>query len=121
MARVKRGVTARRRHKKVLSKAKGYYGARSRVFRVAKQAVTKAGQYAYRDRRQRKRQFRALWITRINAAARLHGLSYSRLINGLNLANIEVDRKVLADIAVHDPEGFGAIAEQAKASLAQSN
>ena len=121
MPRVKRGVVARRRHKKVLKQAKGYYGARSRVFRVAKQAVTKAGQYAYRDRRQRKRQFRALWITRINAAARLHGLSYSRLINGLNLANIEVDRKVLADIAVHDPEGFGAIAEQAKAALAQQS
>ena len=120
MARVKRGVVAKARHRKILKKAKGYYGARSKVFRVAKQAVTKAGQYAYRDRRQRKRQFRALWITRINAAARLHGLSYSRLINGLNKANIEVDRKVLADIAVHDPEGFGAIAEQAKAGLAQS-
>ena len=120
MPRVKRGVVARRRHKKVLKQAKGYYGARSRVFRVAKQAVTKAGQYAYRDRRQRKRQFRALWITRINAAARLHGLSYSRLINGLNRADIEVDRKVLADIAVHDPEAFGAIAEAAKAALAEA-
>ena len=118
MARVKRGVIAKARHKKILSKAKGYYGARRKVFRVAKQAVIKAGQYEYRDRRQRKRQFRALWIARINAAARLHGLSYSRLINGLNLAEIEVDRKVLADIAVHDPEAFGAIAEQAKASLA---
>ena len=117
MARVKRGVTARRRHKKILSKAKGYYGARSRVFRVAKQAVTKAGQYAYRDRRQRKRQFRALWIARINAAARLHDLSYSRFINGLNVAGIEVDRKVLADLAVHDAAAFGALAEQAKAAL----
>ena len=119
MPRVKRGVVARRRHKKILKQAKGYYGARSRVYRVAKQAVIKAGQYAYRDRRQRKRQFRALWITRINAAARLHGLSYSRLINGLNKAEIEVDRKVLADIAVHDPEGFGAIAAAAKAGLEQ--
>ena len=121
MARVKRGVTSKARHKKVLSKAKGYYGARSKLYKTAKQAVIKAGQYAYRDRRQRKRQFRALWITRINAAARLHGLSYSRLINGLNRANVEIDRKVLADIAVHDPEGFGAIAEQAKAGLAQGN
>ncbi len=117
MARVKRGVVAKARHKKVLDKAKGYYGARRKVYRVAKQAVIKAGQYAYRDRRNRKREFRALWITRINAAARGHGLSYSRLINGLKLAEIEIDRKVLADIAVHDPEGFGAIAEQAKASL----
>ena len=120
MPRVKRGVVAHRRHKKILKQAKGYYGARSRVFRVAKQAVTKAGQYAYRDRRQRKRQFRALWITRINAAARLHGLSYSRLINGMNRAEMEVDRKVLADIAVHDPDAFGAIAERAKAALADS-
>jgi len=119
MARVKRGVTARSRHKKVLDKAKGYYGARSKVFRVAKQAVIKAGQYAYRDRRQRKRDFRALWITRINAAARLHGLSYSRFINGLHKAQIDIDRKVLADIAVHDPEAFGAIAAQAKAGLEQ--
>lgn len=117
MARVKRGVVAKARHKKVLDKAKGYYGARRKVYRVAKQAVTKAGQYAYRDRRQRKRQFRALWITRINAAARLHGLSYSRLIDGLNKSGIEVDRKVLADLAVHDPEAFGAIAEQAKTTL----
>ena len=117
MARVKSGVTAKARHKKVLDKAKGYYGARSKLFKPAKQAVIKAGQYAYRDRRQRKRQFRALWITRINAAARLHGLSYSRLINGLNKAEIEVDRKVLADIAVHDPEAFGAIAAAAKAGL----
>ncbi len=120
MARVKRGVVAKARHKKVLDKAKGYYGARSKVYRVAKQAVIKAGQYAYRDRRQRKRQFRALWITRINAAARLHGMSYSRLINGLHRAEIDIDRKVLADIAVHDPEAFGVIAEQAKASLAES-
>ena len=118
MARVKNGVTAKVRHKKILVKAKGYYGARSKLFKTAKQAVIKAGQYAYRDRRQRKRQFRALWIARINAAARLHGLSYSRLINGLNLANVEIDRKVLADIAVRDPDGFGAIAEQAKAALA---
>lgn len=117
MARVKRGVMARKRHKKILKAAKGYYGARSRVFRVAKQAVIKAGQYAYRDRRQRKRQFRALWIARINAAARMHGLSYSRLINGLNVANIEIDRKVLADIAMNDPAAFTAIAEQVKASL----
>ena len=120
MARVKRGVTAKARHKKVLSKAKGYYGARSKTFKIAKQAVIKAGHYAYRDRRQRKRQFRALWIARINAAARLHGLSYSRLINGLNKADIEVDRKVLADIAVHDPEAFGAIAAAAKAGLEQA-
>ena len=120
MARVKRGVVAKARHKKVLKKAKGYYGARSKLYRTAKQAVIKAGQYAYRDRRQRKRQFRALWITRINAAARLHGLSYSRLINGLNRAEMEIDRKVLADIAVHDPEAFGAIAAQAKAALAES-
>lgn len=117
MARVKRGVTAHARHKKVLDKAKGYYGARSRVFRVANQAVIKAGQYAYRDRRQRKRQFRALWIARINAAAREHGLSYSRLINGLKRAEVEVDRKVLADLAVRDKVAFGAIAEQAKAGL----
>ncbi len=120
MARVKRGVVAKARHKKILDKAKGYYGARSKVYRVAKQAVIKAGQYAYRDRRQRKRQFRALWITRINAAARLHGMSYSRLINGLHQADVEIDRKVLADIAVHDPEAFGAIAAQAKAALADS-
>ena len=117
MARVKRGVVARSRHNKVLKKAKGYYGARRKVFRVAKQAVTKAGQYAYRDRRQRKRQFRALWIARINAGARLSGLSYSRFINGLNRAEIEIDRKVLADLAVHDPEAFAALAEQAKQAL----
>ncbi len=117
MPRVKRGVTARASHKKILKKAKGYYGARSRVFRVAKQAVTKAGQYAYRDRRQRKRQFRMLWIARINAASRINGISYSRFINGLKKACIEIDRKVLADIAVHDAHGFSVIAEQAKAAL----
>ena len=117
MPRVKRSVTARARHKKVLGKAKGYYGARRKVFRVAKQAVTKAGQYAYRDRRQRKRQFRALWIARINAAARDNGLSYSRMIEGLNKANIEVDRKMLAELAVFDAAGFSALAEKAKAGL----
>lgn len=117
MARVKRGVIARARHKRVLKKAKGYYGARSKIFRVAKQAVTKAGQYAYRDRRQRKRQFRALWIARINAAARLHGLSYSRFINGLNKAGVEVDRKILADLAVHDAAAFGTLAAQARSAL----
>jgi large subunit ribosomal protein L20 len=117
MSRVKRGVTARARHKKVLKKAKGYYGARSKVYRVAKQAVTKAGQYAYRDRRQRKRQFRALWIVRINAAARENGLSYSRLISGFKKAAIEIDRKVLADLAVHDKAAFAALAKQAKAAL----
>jgi large subunit ribosomal protein L20 len=114
MARVKRGVTARARHRKVLDKAKGYYNARRKVFRAAKQAVIKAGQYAYRDRRVRKRAFRALWITRINAAARAQGLSYSRLVNGLKLAGIDVDRKILADIAVHDQEGFTALAQAAK-------
>ncbi len=114
MPRVKRGVTARRRHKKILKQAKGYYGARSRVFRVAKQAVIKAGQYAYRDRKQRKRQFRALWIARINAAAREHGLSYSRFMGGLNKASIEIDRKVLADMAVHDKEAFAELARIAQ-------
>ncbi len=118
MARVKRGVTARAKHKKVLKKAKGYYGARSRVFRVATQAVTKAGQYAYRDRRVKKRQFRRLWIVRINAAARMHDMSYSRFMNGLSKAEIEVDRKMLADLAVHDIEAFGQLAEKAKAALA---
>ncbi len=118
MARVKRGVIARRRHKKILKQAKGYYGARSRVFRVAKQAVIKAGQYAYRDRRQRKRQFRALWIARINAEARNNGLSYSRFINGLKKSSIEIDRKVLADLAVHEKAAFTALAEKAKAALA---
>ena len=118
MPRVKRGVTAHKRHKKVLKAAKGYYGARSRVYRVAKQAVIKAGQYAYRDRRQRKRQFRALWIARINAAARVNGVSYSRLIAGLKKAEIEIDRRMLADLAVHEKASFAAIAEQAKAALA---
>ena len=117
MARVKRGVQARARHKKVLKQAKGYYGARSRVFRVAKQAVIKAGQYAYRDRRQRKRQFRALWIARINAGARINGLSYSRFINGLKKASIEIDRKVLADLAVNEKGAFAALVEKAKTSL----
>ncbi|MFT5929067.1 MAG: large subunit ribosomal protein L20 [Candidatus Azotimanducaceae bacterium] len=118
MPRVKRGVTAHRRHKKVLKQAKGYYGARSRIYRVAKQAVTKAGQYAYRDRKVRKRMFRALWIQRINAASRLHGLSYSRMINGLKLAEIEIDRRVLADLAVHEKEAFAALAEKAKQARA---
>jgi large subunit ribosomal protein L20 len=117
MPRVKRGVTAHAKHKKVTDAAKGYRGRRKNVYRVATQAVTKAGQYAYRDRRQRKRQFRALWIARINAAARECGLSYSRFINGLKKAEIEIDRKVLADIAVFDKPGFAALAEQAKASL----
>ena len=117
MARVKRSVVARRRHKEVLKKAKGYYGARSRTYKVAKQAVTKAGQYAYRDRRQRKRQFRALWIVRINAGARQYGLSYSRMIDGLHKADVEVDRKILADLAVHDQAAFAALAEKAKAAL----
>ncbi len=117
MPRVKRGVQARAKHKKVLDKAKGYYGARRKVYRVAKQAVIKAGQYAYRDRRQRKRQFRALWIARINAAARENGMSYSRFINGLSKAGVEVDRKVLADLAVFDAAAFSALAAQAKAGL----
>lgn len=118
MPRVKRGVAARAKHKKVLAKAKGYYGARSRVFRVAKQAVIKAAQYAYRDRRQRKREFRALWIIRVNAAARSHGMSYSEFMNGLKKAAITVDRKVLSDIAIHDKAAFAALVEQAKAGLA---
>ncbi|WP_119718705.1 50S ribosomal protein L20 [Cognatilysobacter tabacisoli] len=118
MARVKRGVTARRRHKKILAQAKGYYNARRKVFRVAKQAVTKALQYAYIGRKQKKRNFRSLWITRINAAARMNGMSYSRFINGLMKAGITLDRKVLADIAVHDAAGFAALAEKAKGALA---
>ncbi len=118
MPRVKRGVTAHAKHKKIIDQAKGYSGRRKNVFRVAKQAVTKAGQYAYRDRRQRKRQFRSLWITRINAEARNNGLSYSRFIDGLNKAAVEIDRKVLAELAVFDKVAFGALAEQAKASLA---
>ena len=117
MARVKRGVTAHRRHKNILRQAKGYYGARSRVFRVAKQAVIKAGQYAYRDRRVKKRTFRSLWITRINAQARAEGITYSQLIAGLKRANIQLDRRVLADLAVHDKAAFASIAEQAKAAL----
>jgi large subunit ribosomal protein L20 len=117
MPRIKRGVTTHARHKKVLKKAKGYYGARSRVYRVAQQAVIKAGQYAYRDRRQRKRQFRALWIMRINAAARQCGLSYSQFINGLKQASIVIDRKILADLAVFDNVAFAAIAEKAKTAL----
>ena len=118
MPRIKRGVASRARRKKVLKAAKGYYGARSRTFKVAKQAVIKAGQYAYRDRRQRKRQFRALWIARINAGARMNGRSYSRLIAGLKKSSIEIDRKVLADLAIHDKAVFSAIVEKAKAALA---
>ena len=118
MARVKRGVQARRRHKKVLARAKGYYGARSRVYRVAVQAVMKAGQYAYRDRRVKKREFRRLWIARINAGARINGMSYSRLINGLKKANVEIDRRVLADIAMQDGASFAKIVERAKQALA---
>ncbi|MCY4155149.1 MAG: 50S ribosomal protein L20 [Gammaproteobacteria bacterium] len=114
MPRVKRGVTARARHKKVIAQAKGYRGRRKNVYRVAKQAVIKAGQYAYRDRRQRKRQFRALWITRINAAAREYGLSYSRFMEGLHKADIQIDRKVLADLAVHSKDAFAHLVEQAK-------
>jgi large subunit ribosomal protein L20 len=118
MPRVKRGVTARARHKKVLVQAKGFRGRRSNVFRIAKEAVMKAGQYQYRDRRQKKREFRRLWIARINAAARELGMTYSTFINGLAKASIDIDRKVLADLAVHDKAAFGKIAEQAKASLA---
>jgi large subunit ribosomal protein L20 len=117
MARVKRGVTASARHKKILKKAKGYYNARRKVFRAAKQAVIKAGQYAYRDRRAKKRDFRALWITRINAAAREFGLSYSKIISGLKKAEIEIDRKMLADLAVNQPAAFASIAKQAQAAL----
>ena len=119
MPRVKRGVTARARHKKVLKLAKGYYGARSRTFRVAVQAVTKAGQYAYRDRRQKKRQFRQLWIARINAASRQNGLSYSRFIDGLKKASVEIDRKILADIAVFDKNTFAVLVNTAKGALAK--
>lgn len=118
MARVKRGVQAHAKHKKVPKAAKGYYGARRKVYRVAKQAVIKAGQYAYRDRRVKKRQFRSLWIQRINAAARMNGLSYSRMIGGLNKAGVAIDRKMLADIAVHDMPAFSQLAEKAKAALA---
>jgi len=118
MARVKRGVEARRRHKKILKAAKGYYGARSRVFRVAKQAVIKAGQYAYRDRRNKKRNFRSLWITRINAQSRAEGMTYSQLIAGLKKANIVLDRRVLADLAVYDKAAFAAVVAEAKTALA---
>jgi large subunit ribosomal protein L20 len=117
MPRIKRGVTARARHKKVLKEAKGYYGARRKIYRVAKQAVIKAGQYAYRDRRQKKRQFRALWIARINAGARANGISYSRMIDGLKKGGVEIDRKMLADLAIFDKPAFTALAEKAKASL----
>ena len=118
MARVKRGVTAHAKHKKVLKKAKGYYGARKNTIRIAKQAVEKAGQYAYRDRKVRKRNFRSLWIQRINAAARENGLTYGRLIDGLNKSGIEVDRKVLSDIAIHEPEAFANLCGKAKEALA---
>jgi large subunit ribosomal protein L20 len=118
MARVKRGVTARARHKKLLKKAKGYQGAKSRVFRAAKQQVIKSGQYAYRDRRVKKREFRALWIQRINAAVRPFGMTYSVFINGLSKSGITVDRKVLSDLAINEPAAFQAIAEKAKAALA---
>ncbi len=117
MARVKRGVIAGRRHKKILKKAKGYYNARRKVFRTAKQAVIKAGQYAYVGRKLKKRDYRSLWIQRLNAAARIHGLSYSRLINGLKLAGLGIDRKALAEIAVHEPAAFAVIVEQVKAAL----
>jgi large subunit ribosomal protein L20 len=119
MARVKRGVTSHAKHKKVLDAAKGYYGRRKNTIRIAKQAVEKAMQYAYRDRKNRKRVFRSLWIQRLNAAAREHGLTYSRLIDGLGKAGIEVDRKVLSDIAIREPEAFAAIVAQAKAALPQ--
>lgn len=118
MSRVKRGVTTHARHAKVLKKAKGYYGARKNTFRAARQAVEKAGQYAYRDRRVRKRNFRSLWIVRINAGTRAYGLTYGRFINGLNRAGIEVDRKVLSDLAIHEPEAFKALVDKAQAALA---
>ena len=121
MARVKRGVTSHARHKKVIDQAKGYRGRRKNTFRVAKQAVEKAGQYAYRDRRQRKRQFRALWIQRINAASREHGLNYARFMSGLKRVGIEVDRKVLADLAVREPEAFRGLVDQAQQALAQAD
>ena len=117
MSRVKRGVTTHARHRKVIKKAKGYYGRRKNTFRIANQAVEKAGQYAYRDRRVRKRTFRALWIQRINAGVRAHGLTYGRFINGLSLAGIEVDRKVLSDLAIHEPEAFKVLVDQAAAAL----
>ncbi|TMH18976.1 MAG: 50S ribosomal protein L20 [Betaproteobacteria bacterium] len=118
MPRVKRGVTAKARHKKILTQSKGYRGRRGNVYRIAKEAVMKAGQYQYRDRRNKKREFRALWIARINAAVRELGMSYSVFMNGLKKASIDIDRKVLADLAVHDKTAFSKIAEQAKASLA---
>jgi large subunit ribosomal protein L20 len=118
MPRVKRGVAARKRRNRILNEAKGYYGARSKLFKTAREAVERGWRYAYRDRKQRKRTFRALWITRINAAARENGLSYSRLINGLKLANVEVDRKILAQLAVTDPQAFGALADLAKSQSA---
>jgi large subunit ribosomal protein L20 len=118
MARVKRGVTAHAKHKKVIKKAKGYYGRRKNTIRVAKQAVEKAGQYAYRDRKVRKRNFRALWIQRINAAVREHGLTYSRFIAGLNSAGIEIDRKILSELAISEPKAFKAIVDQAQKALA---
>ena len=120
MPRVKRGVTARAAHKKILKQAKGYRGARSRVFRVAKQAVTKAGQYAYRDRKAKKRMFRRLWIARINAGAREHGLSYSRFMQGLKIAGIDVDRKMLADLAIADSAAFGALVARSRSSLPET-
>jgi large subunit ribosomal protein L20 len=117
MARVKRGVVAGRRHKKILGKAKGYYNARRKVFRTAKQAVIKAGQYAYKGRKIKKRDYRGLWIQRLNAAARAYGLSYSRLIQGMKLLGLAIDRKALADLAVNEPAAFGAIVEQIKAAI----
>src|SRR6476469_11005200 len=117
MARVKRGVTAHAKHKKVLNKAKGYYGRRKNTIRVAKQAVEKAMQYGYRDRKRKKRTFRALWVQRINAAVREHGLTYGRFIDGLNKAGIEIDRKALSDMAIHEPQAFAAICEQAAAQV----
>ena len=117
MSRVKRGIRTRARHKKVLKQAKGYFGKKSKLFKVANQQVLKSGNYAYRDRRQKKRDFRKLWITRINAAARLNGMSYSRFMDGLKKAGIELDRKVLSDIAITDPKGFTALTEKAKAAL----
>lgn len=118
MSRVKRGVTTHARHRKIIKAAKGYYGARKNTFRIANQAVEKAGQYAYRDRRNKKRAFRALWIQRINAASRQNGMTYGRFINGLSVAGIEVDRKVLADLAVREPEAFAALVEKAKSAIA---
>ncbi len=121
MARIKRGVTSHARHKKVLQKAKGYRGRRKNTIRIAKQAVEKAGQYAYRDRRNKKRNFRALWIQRINAGARLHGLTYGKFIHGLKLANIEIDRKVLAELAVNNESAFKTLADQAKDAVAKAS